>query len=249
MGTLHLLGTGAALSDSARTTTMLALEGRASLYLVDCGGDAAQRALASGLDLTRVEGLIVTHEHADHVGGFPLLMERLWLAGQTEPFPVYGNASALKQVERLDAAFDTSNWPDYPSLDLREVGAEERALVLQDDDLTVYASHGTHAVPCIGLRVERRGGGVVAYSSDTAPSAAIVRLAESADVLVHEATGDGPGHSSAAGAARVAREAGVGRLVLVHLGPQPDGGEALLAEARAVFPATELGHDGARYEF
>ena len=70
-----------------------------------------------------------------------------------------------------------------------------------------------------------------------------------ADVLVHEATGDGPGHSSAAGAARVAREAGVGRLVLVHLGPQPDGGEALLAEARAVFPATELGHDGARYEF
>lgn len=248
MVTLHLLGTGAALSDSGRTTTMLALEGSGSLYLIDCGGDAAHRALNSGLDLARVDGLIVTHEHADHVGGFPLLMERLWLAGRRDPFPVYGNSSALQQVKRLDGAFDTSEWPDYPALDLFLVPELEREHVLSCAAFTVYASPGKHAVPCVGLRVETNTGGVIAYSGDTEPSAAITRLAEGADLLVHEATGAGPGHSSPADAARIAKEAGVKRLVLVHLGPLPDGGAATLAEAQAVFPNTELGFDGARYD-
>lgn len=247
MVTLHLLGTGAALSDSGRTTTMLAVEGPGSLYLIDCGGDAAHRALNSGLDLARVDGLIVTHEHADHVGGFPLLMERLWLAGQTEAFPVYGNSAALKQVERLDGAFDTSDWPDYPALDLFLVPELEREHVLSCDDFSIFASPGKHAVPCVGLRVETSSGEVIAYSGDTEPSAAITRLAQGADILVHEATGAVPGHTGPADAARIAAEAGVKRLVLVHLGPLDDGGEAVLAEARAVFPNTELGYDGAHY--
>ncbi len=248
MVSLHLLGTGAALSDRSRTTTMLAVEGPESLYLVDCGGDAAHRALNSGLDLARVNGLIVTHEHADHVGGFPLLMERLWLAGHTEPFPVYGNSAALQQVRRLDRAFDTSEWPNYPALDLFLVPELEREQVLSCADFSIYASPGKHAVPCLGLRIETAGGHVLAYSGDTEPSAAITRLAAGADLLVHEATGEGPGHTAPAEAARVAKEAGVKRLVLVHLGPLADGGAATLAAAQAVFPNTELGFDGARYD-
>lgn len=248
MVTLHLLGTGAALSDSGRTTTMLAVQGPDSLYLVDCGGDAAHRALNSGLDLSRVDGLIVTHEHADHVGGFPLLMERLWLAGHTEPFPIYGNSAALNQIQRLDGAFDTSAWPNYPALDLYQVPELEREHVLSTADFSIYASPGKHAVPCIGLRVETGRGQVIAYSGDTEPSAAITRLAEGADILVHEATGAGDGHTGPADAARIALEAGAKRLILVHLGPMEDGGAAALAEAQAVFPATELGFDGARYD-
>src|SRR5690606_38033224 len=94
VATVHLLGTGAALSDRDRTTTMLAVEGESSIHLVDCGGDAAHRLLASGIDLPSLSGLIVTHEHADHVAGFPLLVERLWLAGIGPRFEVRGIAPA-----------------------------------------------------------------------------------------------------------------------------------------------------------
>ena len=55
-------------------------------------------------------------------------------------------------------------------------------------------------------------------------------------------------HSTAAMAARVAREAAARRLVLTHLSPRyfpgnQTGPEDLLQEARAVFPGAELAHD------
>ena len=54
-------------------------------------------------------------------------------------------------------------------------------------------------------------------------------------------------HSSGREAARVAAEAGAERLVLIHLHPLT-GHDAMLAEARAEFPAAELAHDGLEIE-
>ncbi|NNF57861.1 MAG: MBL fold metallo-hydrolase, partial [Rhodothermaceae bacterium] len=88
--TLYLLGTGAAVSDPHRTTTMLAVEEAGRLILVDCGGDAVQRLLKLGLDPTTIDAVILTHEHPDHISGFPLLIEKLWLLGRREPIPIYG---------------------------------------------------------------------------------------------------------------------------------------------------------------
>lgn len=250
MGTVHLLGTGAALSDKHRTTTMLALEGSATLLLVDCGGDAAHRLLAHDLDLGRVTGLVVTHEHADHVGGFALLMERLWLAGHRREFHVYGIPTALEQARRVHDAFDTSTWPSYPRLVYHEVAAEAGAPVVATPDFVVTAVPGAHAVPSIGLKVrDLVGGGVLTYSGDTERSALVEAEARGCDLLVHEASGAFPGHSSPADAAAVAAAAGTKRLVLVHLPPLPDDGAAYLAAARPVFAATDLGNDGAVYSF
>jgi ribonuclease Z len=249
VATLHLLGTGAAASDGRRTTTMLAIEQPGRLLLVDCGGDAAQRLGAHGLDATRLTALIVTHEHADHVGGFPLLMERLWLAGREAPVDVYGIGPALAQVRRLHDAFDVSAWPGYPDVRFHRFELTENAPVFADDALRVTASPGEHSVPCVGLRFDDLiAGGVLAYSCDTAYAPAIVRLARDADLLVHEATDHAHFHSRAEQAAQVAREAGAGALVLVHLPPGFDDGDGE-ERARRVFPTVTVGIDGARHRY
>jgi ribonuclease Z len=115
MAVLHLLGTGSAFSDASRTTTMLALENQGGTLVVDCGGDVVQRLQLSGVPLESIEALIVTHEHADHVGGFPLLVEKLWLFGRREPLPVYGIEPALRQARRAWECFDTADWKGVPS--------------------------------------------------------------------------------------------------------------------------------------
>lgn len=250
MATTHLLGTGAALSDKDRTTTMLAVKGSESLVLIDCGGDAAQRLLASNLPLAEVTALIVTHEHADHAAGFPLLMERLWLAGIGERFDVYGIAPAISQVKRIHEAFDTSSWPRYPAIHYHEIEHVADSVVLETDDLLITAFPGQHAVPVIGLRVvDKQEGGVMAYSCDTERSDVITTMARGADLLIHEATGKGPGHSSSIDAAMVAASAGVGRLALVHLPPAQYFDADALVEARRIFPDLSVSADGDRYEF
>ncbi|MDX1418908.1 MAG: ribonuclease Z [Rubricoccaceae bacterium] len=244
--TLHLLGTGAAVSDPHRTTTMLAVEEAGRLVLVDCGGDAVQRLLALGIDPTGLHAVILTHEHPDHVSGFPLLIEKLWLLGRRAPIPVYGPAPTLRIVEQGFDLFSTEKWDGLPERAWHDVPMEPGALVFSDEVFHVTAAPVDHPVPTIGLRFEGASGSILGYSCDTAKCANVVRLARGADVLVHEATGSQPGvHASAEEAAETAAEAGAGRLILVHL--PPGVSDDTLTEARHRFSLTEIGEELGSY--
>ncbi|MEW6736476.1 MAG: ribonuclease Z [Acidobacteriota bacterium] len=98
---------------------------------------------------------------------------------------------------------------------------------------------------------ERRKGRRIAYCTDTRPCANSVELARGANLLIHEATytedlvaeARARGHSTAAQAASIARQAGVERLLITHFSPRYLTSEELLAEARRIFPATEAARD------
>lgn len=248
MPTLHLLGTGAALSDPHRTTTMLAFTDHASTVVVDCGGDVVQRLLAADIALDSITALIVTHEHPDHVSGFPLFMEKIWLAGRRTPIQVYGIAPALDQARRCFDTFDTSRWEGLPAIQWCPVPHKADTLLLDDASWHISAAPGVHSVPVIGLRVQsKHSGQIIAYSCDTEPTDTIRDLAREADILVHEATGEGPGHSSAEQAASIAADAHAGRLLLVHLPPGITDDD--LRDARSTFAETALGEELGTYSF
>ena len=102
-----------------------------------------------------------------------------------------------------------------------------------------------------------RPGRRIVYTGDTRPSQKIVEFARDADVLIHDAT-LGPefeeeaaedGHSTVNQAAEVALKAGVKRLYLFHISPRYEGNEdALLLEARKIFPESYLAEDLLKYE-
>jgi ribonuclease Z len=96
----------------------------------------------------------------------------------------------------------------------------------------------------------RRPGRKLVISGDTRPSEALLIAAHAADVLVHEATfaeeeherAEETGHSTAAQAATIARDAEVGVLALTHFSTRYPP-SVLRDEARAIFPATVLPRD------
>lgn len=96
-----------------------------------------------------------------------------------------------------------------------------------------------------------RPGKSVAYCLDTRPCAMAVQLARGVDLLIHEATyteefapeAQQYGHSTAAQAARTARDAGARRLLITHFSTRFPDPTLLLQEARAIFPDTILAED------
>jgi ribonuclease BN (tRNA processing enzyme) len=100
----------------------------------------------------------------------------------------------------------------------------------------------------------------LAYVTDTTADAQAdyVDRIRGVDLLLHECYfPDGAeerarqtGHSCTSPVARVAQQAGVGRLVLVHINPQATGDDAVgIDKARAIFPRTEVGRDLLELDF
>ena len=94
-----------------------------------------------------------------------------------------------------------------------------------------------------------------AFCSDTAPSADVVAAVKDVTVLYHEATfteehaeeAAYSGHSTASQAARVALEAGAGKLLLGHFSSRYKELDQHLIEARAVFSESYLVEEGENY--
>lgn len=115
---------------------------------------------------------------------------------------------------------------------------------------------GGHTIEGANLCGPPRPGVSLVYATDTVFCDGAVDLARGADLLIHEATfahRDGEMalqrlHSTTTMAAQVALAAGVGQLALTHFSPRYMPGQAvgpddLLAEARAIFPATIMARD------
>ena len=98
-----------------------------------------------------------------------------------------------------------------------------------------------------------RPGRKIVYTGDTRPTRRTVAMAMGADLLIHESTFSSEEgkraretrHSTAAEAARVAARAKARRLLLTHISARySDVPKILVRQARAIFPACEVAHDG-----
>lgn len=101
----------------------------------------------------------------------------------------------------------------------------------------------------------RRGRKIV-YTGDSMPHETLIEMARGADVLIHDATSDAAleekanryGHSSSRQAATVAKEAGVGLLVLTHFSPRYEDASPILADAKSIFENSRLAEDFAEID-
>jgi ribonuclease Z len=233
MAKITILGTANAVPNKDHASTHLLINALERVILVDCGGNPVVRLDQAGIDPLSITDLILTHFHPDHMSGVPLLLMDLWLMKRKAPLNVFGLDDVIDRTNKLMEIFNWQDWDGiYPVIFCRLQGDESMPLI-NADVVKVWASKGCHLVPSIGLRMQFPGGSLC-YSSDTEPCDVIARLAEGVDVLIHEATGEGQGHSSPKQAGEMAQRAGVKKLVLIHYPTDVDA-DAWIDQAKNTF--------------
>ena len=251
MPELIILGSAAAIPDLEHDNSHMIIQTGDGAVLIDCGTAPMLRLERVGIPLGDVTDIILTHFHPDHVSGLPLLLMSMWLEGRRKALRIFGLHHCLKRVEDLMGFYQWGDWPGFFPVAFHRLPESERVRVLEQGEVTIYSSPVCHVIPTIGLRVEAKSTGrVIAYSCDTEPCQALINLAQGAGVLIHEATGESVGHSSAVQAGATARDAGVESLVLIHYPVGDSDMSNLVEEARSTFSGDiRLAEDFMKIEF
>jgi ribonuclease Z len=102
---LTFLGTSASVPSAERNHPGLLVEANGSRILVDCGEGTQRQLLRSGAGFRRLDRLLLTHGHFDHVLGVPGLFSTLRLQQSSEVMRIHGGPRTLEVVARMLAGF------------------------------------------------------------------------------------------------------------------------------------------------
>ncbi|SEM67766.1 ribonuclease Z [Bradyrhizobium sp. OK095] len=101
MFTLTFLGTSASVPSAERNHPALLVEAAGQRMLVDCGEGTQRQLLRSGAGFRRLDRILLTHGHLDHVLGIPGLFSTLRLRQSSDVMAIHGGAETLDIVIRM----------------------------------------------------------------------------------------------------------------------------------------------------
>jgi phosphoribosyl 1,2-cyclic phosphate phosphodiesterase len=192
-------------------------------WVVDTGPDFRSQCLRAGI--RRLDAVLLTHAHTDHVAGFDDL--RRFTVGVEAELPVHASASCLASVRRMfEFAFNGENrYPGYLKPLPRPFDGPFRLGATEVWPLPVV--HGK--VETHGFLFTRGGRKVAAYLPDvkSAPSGTVTAL-RGVEVLIVDALRytPHPTHMTFDEAEAFAREVGAGRTWFTHFQCQVGHAEA-----------------------
>lgn len=249
--TVTLLGTkgGPAIRPGSNMPTALLIRMGGKTILVDAGLGAARGICGAGVALPDIDLILITHLHSDHYLELGPLLHTAWTAGLTRPVPVIGPTGLAAYWDGFLASMafdidlrqrDEGRVPLAPLFDFTEIG--EGRLSAHGPAISALRNDHPPITDSFALRFDAEGRSIV-FSGDTAYMESMADFARGADILIHEAmlrggvealvarmtNGDDRlrthilrSHTDAADVGRIARDAGVGALVLTHRVPDSD---------------------------
>ncbi|MGJ4889139.1 ribonuclease Z [Bradyrhizobium sp. HKCCYLRH3099] len=292
---LTFLGTSASVPSEDRNHPALLIQAGGQRLLVDCGEGTQRQLLRSGAGFRRLDRILLTHGHFDHVLGLPGLFSTLRLRRSDDVMHVHASPGTLDVVIRMLAGlwgegrapiplqlvplspgqvFDAGEFTidcfpvrhrDTDSLGFAFTRPPRRhllpdrlaALAVPDGPIRKALAEGQVVTLDDGRTIQPEdvlgppgGGKRLVIVGDTETTDGLEQHVRDADMLVIEATflardtatARDYGHLTAAEAATLAATANVGQLVLNHISGRY-GDEEILAEAKAIFPASRIASD------
>lgn len=142
-------------SRDKRLRTAALVEHSGTTLVIDSGPDFRQQMLREGVK--RIDGILLTHEHKDHIGGLDDVRAFNYTSGHA--VDIYAEKRVQRTVQKdFDYAFAEHKYPGVPEINL--ITIDERPFRVKDTE--VVPIRGLHfKLPVLGFRI-----GGIAYLTD-----------------------------------------------------------------------------------
>ena len=118
MFAVTLLGTSASVPSADRNHPGLLVEAGGDRVLVDCGEGTQRQLLRSGAGFRRLDRLLLTHAHFDHVLGIPGLLSTLRLQQSADTTAIHGGPGTLEIIAVLESVL--ARYPNHIGLKMSD---------------------------------------------------------------------------------------------------------------------------------
>jgi ribonuclease Z len=166
-------------------------------FIIDTGASSADMASKLGLPMGRLDAVLLTHFHSDHISALGDMHLASWVRGRRGKLPVYGGPGIEQVVGGFNMAYGQDftyrtdhHGEDYvPSKHAGMVAQLIRSdgVIYDGDGLTITAITVSHPPiePAMAFRIDY-GGRSVLISGDTVKDNNLIKAAKNVDVLIHE---------------------------------------------------------------
>jgi ribonuclease BN (tRNA processing enzyme) len=213
------LGVGEAFDEEQPNTSILLIN--KTKLLLDCGFRVPYQLWKHNKNQSFLDGVYISHLHADHYFGLPALLIRMVEEKRKKPFTIISQKGSKKIIERvIDYAYKGCLSNLTYKLNFIEVKDNDR---IKFNELELSFSKGQHFVKDLGIRIADNKK-VICYSGDTSVSKNIEELCKDSDLLIHEAylydkpyIYDKKFHTSIVDLIKMTERTNVKLLALVHI--------------------------------
>jgi ribonuclease Z len=223
MDQLCFLGTGGSVATGERDNTSLIISSKEKLLLIDCPGSVIQKIKKLDFDPRRVNSILITHIHPDHVYGLPSFVHSLMLdEGLVE---LYGSDETVRFCQDLLDLFHLRE--EKIKTRIRFMNVEQNKIYRMSSSLLFSAIKVPHDSSSLTYRFRFEDGRRdLIYSGDTPVFPPLFKASTGVDYLIHDCSAPSrffklyPSlyrmHTHSLDLGRLSQEAGVRCLIPCH---------------------------------
>lgn len=181
---LTFLGTACAVSSKNRDNTALLLKTDKEIFLIDCPGSPVSKLKRINSDFRKIDKILFTHSHPDHIYGLPSLLHSQYKLGNR--VFVYAKKEVISLIKALVKIYRLEDKSRFPQLIYKNILPDLNEPFYKSKDLSIFSFEVMHSLNSVGFKFVFKDGKSIVFTGDTAYSEKTLRASRDTDYLISD---------------------------------------------------------------